>query len=105
MRSHDGMTLSSDGEEVDDDDDDDDSSDDEEKLNADGSVILTGRRGRVSLLHETQMTQRRTSFKGQAMREATERQMQLERVTRVRLLPFLRLPTLSSTHVGIQTIQ
>lgn len=80
MRSHDGLTLSSDD---DDEDDDEDSSDDEEKLNADGSVILTGRKGRLSLLHETQMTQRRTSFKGQAMREANERQAQLERVTRV----------------------
>ena len=79
----DGLALSSDGgEEDDDDDDDDDDSSEDEKLNADGSVILTGRRGRVSLLHETQMTQRRTSGRGQAMREAAERQEMLERATK-----------------------
>jgi len=78
-RGSEGLTLSSEG---DDDDSDDDESSGDERLNADGSVILTGRKGRVSLLHETQMTQRRTSFKGQALREAQERQQELERVTR-----------------------
>jgi len=76
----DGLALSSDG--GDDDDDDDDDSSEDEKLNADGSVILTGRRGRVSLLHETQMTQRRQSGRGQAVREAAERQEMLDRVTK-----------------------
>jgi chromosome segregation ATPase len=78
-RGSEGLTLSSEG---DDDDSDDDDSSEDERLNTDGSVVLTGRKARVSLLHETQMTQRRTSFKGQALREAQERQQELERVTR-----------------------
>jgi hypothetical protein len=73
-----GITMSSD----EDDEDEDDSDSDEEQLNADGSVILTGRKGRVSLLHETQMTQRRTSKGHQALREAAERQAELNRVSR-----------------------
>ena len=93
----DGLTISSDGEAmssggVEEDDDDDDSSEDD--LNSDGSVILTNRRARVSMLHETQMTQRRTSFKGQALREAAERQKQLERVIKVFVFLFTSLSSI-----------
>ena len=58
-----------------------DSDSDEEQLNADGSVILMSRRGR-GVLHETQMTQRRTWRGNQAARESAEYLVELERISR-----------------------